>query len=138
MNIVFWLTMGVLFGALATQHGKWTRAKRFSRRENMNINSLQKQFYSDIPIDVLVPIFKILEESLDVPVGKLRPTDRFDVELAATNTEVVDNRNDLLWQKTLQLYGARLPDEVLKHVNNIHEYVYRLAHVVGQDLDRAH
>ena len=74
------------------------RAALFSDREELKLAEWEQRFAQGKNLD-LVRLRKSLRDlavTLDIPAGKLRPTDRFDVELAPTKGWEADDAASVL------------------------------------------
>jgi hypothetical protein len=60
-----------------------SRAKPIVRRPELTVGEIHDSYYADSPIsqDVLGRALEEISQDLGVPLGKVRPEDRFDVEL---------------------------------------------------------
>src|SRR5262249_251622 len=60
------------------------RVKRLGERQLLSMDDLCSRFYSggNLPMERILDVLKDLSEALEIPAGKLRPSDRFLVEFA--------------------------------------------------------
>jgi hypothetical protein len=60
------------------------RAIRFSDRPDMSVDEFCSTYYKDSSIgkETISKVLGVISEAIEVPAGKLRPSDRFDAELA--------------------------------------------------------
>jgi hypothetical protein len=67
-------------GTLALRRAK---ASRFASRLDLGNDDFFVKYYaaSGLPRDTVIRIRRLVADELEVPVGRLRPTDRFDQEL---------------------------------------------------------
>ena len=74
------------------------RTAGFAEREDLEIQELEKRFLEGGQLDptVLRKTLNELANALDIPVGKLRPSDRFDTELAPLRGWEADDAAGLL------------------------------------------
>ena len=90
MNVMLW---SVVIAGLAVAGGviAWNfiprrqRLKRFENRPDLGFDEIYDDFFSNkgLPKELVHELWNEVCTTLDVPTGKLRPTDRFDQELAA-------------------------------------------------------
>lgn len=57
------------------------RVARFESRELLSVSELCKAFFPDIPPDTVVKCLATISRITGIDAGRLRPTDRFKVEL---------------------------------------------------------
>jgi len=72
----------------------------FMHRPDMSLDEIWRQYYKDANIkqETIKEIFELVSNSTDIPVGKLRPSDRFDKELApAKGWEFSDGLVEIRW-----------------------------------------
>lgn len=86
MSNSFWILAGVLVAAaaiisLCERHNRRRKRIRFEHRESATTGQLAT-FFPSIPRDTVEEALGIISIAADVPVGMLRPHDRFDKELA--------------------------------------------------------
>jgi hypothetical protein len=87
---MMWLGTAFLLGVIVTvvcwtmRTGSHQRAARLFRREDFPSDKIYSEFFEKkhLPRDLVVELWNEVARSLGVPPGKLRPTDRFDKELA--------------------------------------------------------
>ena len=60
------------------------RVKHLGERQLLSMDDFCSQFYSgeELPRERILDVLKDLSEALEIPAGKLRPSDRFLIELA--------------------------------------------------------
>ena len=82
------------------------RRRTLQGRPELTIGQIFECYYAstDVGLGVVHEAFREISETLDVPLGKLRPGDRFDVELGPTvGWEYDDVVNDVLAHATQRL-----------------------------------
>lgn len=59
------------------------RHRRFKKRQELSLNELYDKYFSDTSVEreVFVALWRIAADKLELPAGRLRPTDRFKKEL---------------------------------------------------------
>lgn len=64
--------------------GKTQRLRRFKGRKELPLEEFISKFYSDIKInpEVVSEVLNVVGTALDIPLGLLRPSDKFNEELA--------------------------------------------------------
>lgn len=83
-----------------------SRRRTLQGRPDLTIDQIFECYYAstDVGLSVVREAFRDISETLDVPAGKLRPSDRFDVELGPTvGWEYDDVVNDLVAHATQRL-----------------------------------
>lgn len=58
------------------------KLKRFEGREHLSIEKIHDDFYPGYEMHELVELWQEIASAVEVPPGLIRPTDRFDTELA--------------------------------------------------------
>lgn len=83
------VALSVLVGILISRG----RQSAFRARENLPLEQIYEEYYrdSDIPSSVLNETLTRVAEVLEIPAGKLRPTDSFDSELGPVADPVFDD-----------------------------------------------
>jgi len=78
--------------------------KRFEQREELDLDAIYFWYFAHrgLPRDQVIELWCEVAESLDLPAGKLRPSDRFDGELAAVTGWGFDNPSGILTYVALQ------------------------------------
>ena len=87
---MMWLGIAFIVGVIATvvcmtmRTGSRERTARLSGREDFGSDVIYSQFFekNHLPRELTLELWNEVARSLGVPPGKLRPTDRFDKELA--------------------------------------------------------
>lgn len=103
------------------------RVKRLGERELLSMDDFCSRFYSgeDLPRERILDVLQDLSEALEIPAGKLRPNDRFLVELAPLkNTwgsiDDTDFSLMLLTKRLEKKYGVPID---MKAVKTIDDYI---------------
>jgi hypothetical protein len=101
------------------------RLERFADRENLSLEALYGQYFaqSKLPKRLVFELWNEIAELLRVPPGKLRPSDRFDIELAPVKGwEFDDNTIEVHWaaQRRLKRLGA---DADITEIQTLRDYV---------------
>ncbi|KJR40630.1 membrane protein [Candidatus Magnetoovum chiemensis] len=76
--------MAIAFILALVQHDKYVEHKKemlFADRERLTLDEIYDKFYKDLPKEQVIELWHETERILEMPSGKLRPLDRFDVEL---------------------------------------------------------
>lgn len=78
--------LSVVVSAIAVWHSRMRRErrKRFDSREDLELDAIYHWFFAHrgLPRDLVLELWRAVAESLGLPAGQLRPSDRFDEELA--------------------------------------------------------
>ena len=96
------------------------RKARFTERDELGFDDFVNLYYKDASLDQ-VRLRRALEEvsqAVQVPAGKLRPTDRFDVELAPPKGWELDDGTALLRQ-----FIAKKDTAGKKPISTLDEYL---------------
>ena len=107
----------------ASRNADAVRAERFGDREDLSINEWQQRFYPDVGIDSarLGEALNDLACNLGIPAGKLRPTDKFDFELAPMSGWEPDDSVALLSSLIKRRDSAT--SESVADIRNLDEYL---------------
>ncbi len=99
------------------------RRARLSDREDLSFVEFERRFYDGAELDSnqLRGALGDIASALDIPVGKLRPTDRFDAELAPPKGWEIDDGAALL-ARLLEKRGGKLPSGDAK-LQTLDEYL---------------
>lgn len=83
VGLVVVMGIGSLVAIASTIYSRRERRIRFDAREELGMEVIFSQYYakSSLSKDVIVRLWGECAETLGIPPGKLRPTDRFDHEL---------------------------------------------------------
>jgi hypothetical protein len=105
------------------------RRQALQARPDLRIEELHRQFYSDSPItpSALTLALDEIALALDVPRGKLRPSDRFDRELAATPGWEADDDLGVLNELVVKRLGDRA-----EKVQTVDDYIRLTAGLEGR------
>ncbi len=88
---IFYTLFVLTLSGIAAFFGVWRfgrgRAERFSNREDLPMATIYSQFFADAKLqkDLVFELWNEVATLLRVPPGKLRPSDRFDKELASAD-----------------------------------------------------
>lgn len=99
LGVAVALAFGVLiwlFGKRADQR----RAIRFDGRRQLSFDEIWDYYYSNSGLrrELVEEALRIIEKAIGVPIGKLRPDDRFSEQLAPERGwEMDDSLAELLW-----------------------------------------
>ena len=101
------------------------RRKRFDYRPELNLDEIYREYFAakKLPKDLTCELWKEVSETLRLPFGKLRPTDRFDQELAAPKGwEYDDEIVDLQWaaERRLKRIGGQAD---LSQIKTVADYI---------------
>jgi hypothetical protein len=87
------------------------KRKRFADRPDLSPEESQRQFNATDLSSVDFQMFiRQIAEATDIPQGKLRPTDRFDLELAPTKGWEFDDGLNLLPEVLQEKFGGDCED----------------------------
>jgi hypothetical protein len=125
--------MTTIIGGLLTVGGvlAWNfiphrrRLARFADREELSADSIYSEFFAanNFPKGLVLELWNEVAGSLRVPPGKLRPTDRFDKELAPVKGwEFDDDTLEVHWaaQRRVKKLGV---DADISAVQTLRDYV---------------
>jgi len=110
------------------------RAKRFKNRPELDFDQIYKDFFAHkgLQRELVYELWNEIAQSLDVPLGKIRPSDRFDQELAAPKGwEYDDNLVEVQWaaERRLKRVGVQVD---LSQIKTISDYVELFCRLQGQ------
>lgn len=128
---MLWLmiVLVVAGGALTWYFGKQADAKRVSRfgeRASLESDQFWRDFYPrrEVTLESVVEALRLVSDSTEVPPGKLRPTDRFAVELAPERGwEFDDGLAEIAWYVESKSKGS---SEGLETVDDLIRLLDRL------------
>jgi hypothetical protein len=100
------------------------RRSRLADREDISVEEFKRRYYAAEKIEApqLGVLLDEVAQALNVPRGKLRPTDRFRVELAPEKGWEADDGVGILAQ-LLAKRGAAPADGILIAVQTLDEYL---------------
>ena len=121
---------GVLLISIFTMFGvykkiKKKKADRFEERATLSDEDFFNTFYKDSGISksVIKEIIKDIATATEIPIGKLRPTDRFDHELAPVKGwEFGDGLIELNW-RVMERIEERTKKERIPSLNTVDDYI---------------
>jgi hypothetical protein len=108
------------------------RLKQFQGRPDLSLEQIHGEFFgrANFPKELVSELWNEVAESLRLPPGKLRPTDRFDKELAAPQGwEFDDEILDVQWaaERRLKRSGTQADLSQIKTVGDYVEFFCNLA-----------
>jgi len=108
------------------------RLKRFESRPDLSLDQIYGEFFGgrNLSKELVCELWKEVAESLHLPPGKLRPTDRFDAELAPPKGwEHDDNIVDVQWaaERRLKRSGTQADLSQIKTLSDYVEFFCNLA-----------
>lgn len=137
MNATLW---SVVIAGLAVAGGviAWNiiprrqRLKRFENRRELSLEQIYGEFFAgkNLPKQLACELWNEVAKCLCLPPGKLRPTDRFDQELAAPKGwECDDEILDVQWaaERRLKQSGTQADLSQIKTVADYVEFFCNLA-----------
>jgi hypothetical protein len=94
------IALGSIYFLFAGRRADERRRARFAHREDLSFDAFYRQYYqdSDLDADSVQRALDQVAGALNVPIGKLRPDDRFAVELAPQKGWELDDGAGLLGQ----------------------------------------
>jgi hypothetical protein len=115
------------------------RLKRFESRPDLSVEQIYNDFFAreNLPAELVSELWKEVAESLRLPPGRLRPTDRFDQELAAPKGwEHDDEILEVQWAAERRLKQCRTQADLsqIKTVGDYVEFFCKLAAKTQQAL----
>ncbi|SRR5713101_841985 len=119
-------------GVFSHRYIRNQRLKRFKGRSSLTPDEIYQQFYSSsgIPKTVVLDVLKEISEATEIAQGLIRPTDRFDIELApAKGWEEMDDAS-----LELKTYAEKLGNRTvsLSKVHTVRDYIELVAEVSQQ------
>jgi hypothetical protein len=107
------------------------RLKRFEDRSDLSLDQIYAEFFAskNLPKQLACELWREVSTSLRLPPGKLRPTDRFDQELAAPKGwEYDDDIVEIQWaaERRLKQSGTQADLSQIKTVADYVELFCRL------------
>ena len=107
------------------------RQKRFENRPNLSADHIYANFVAgrNLPKEFVCELWNEVAESLQLSAGRLRPSDRFDEELAAPKGwEFDDEILDLQWaaKRRLKQIGTQVDLSQIKTVGDYVEFFCNL------------
>lgn len=101
------------------------KLKRFEDRSDLNMDQIYAEFFAskNLPKELACELWNEVSGSLQLPPGKLRPTDRFDQELAAPKGwEYDDDIVEVQWaaERRLKQSGTKAD---LSRIKTVADYV---------------
>jgi hypothetical protein len=108
------------------------KLKRFEGRSDLSLDQIYDDFFADkkLPKELACELWNEVSALLHVPRGKLRPTDRFDQELAApTGWEYDDDIVEIQWaaERRLKQSGTQADFSQIKTVADYVEFFCNVA-----------
>jgi len=133
------IAISILVGILATGGvalyfviGTCKKDQNFAARQSWDDHAIEAAFATlNVPTRTVLPLLRELAETLEVPYGKLRPTDRFDVELAPAKGFEYDDPVavvPVLIERRFKKSGLPVPD--LSAIKTVADYIVQLAPTV--------
>lgn len=130
MNAVLW---AIVISGLAVAGGVigWKfipvqqKLKRFENRPDLSLDQIYGEFFvhKNLPKELVCELWNELSASLRVPAAKLRPTDRFDKELAVPKGwEFDDEILDVQWAAERRLKRSGVQSD-LSQIKTVFDYV---------------
>lgn len=113
------------------------RRSALKDRAELTVGEIYDSFYADSPIsrDAVGQALEEISEDLSVPLGKLRPQDRFDVELGPTpGWEYDDDVSDVMARARRRLVDSGASQDLtpIRTVDDYVRLVARSAHPAAQ------
>lgn len=103
---------------------------RFRNREDLPAHELYLEFFSDSELDeeAVTDFLRLVSTECEVPMGKLRPDDRFLVELAPTRGWELDDGVWLLPDCLAKRFGGAPSDYRIENPQTIRSISTTIAH----------
>ncbi len=105
------------------------RRRALKDRPELTVGEIYESYYADSSVsrDVVIKALEEISEELSVPLGKLRPQDRFDVELGpAPGWEYDDDVNELMARARRRLADSGLVRDAAP-IRTVDDYVRLVA-----------
>lgn len=90
------LSIICIVGVYINRRKRATLENRLGDRERLSPQSICEQFFRDLPQEHVEDVLREIASTLEVPLGLLRPNDRFDVELTYEGVFGYDGRMESL------------------------------------------
>lgn len=120
------VVLAVIGGVLAWNFlPRRQRLKRFENRPDLSLEQIYREYFAreSLPRDLVSELWKEVAESLRLPPGKLRPTDRFDQELAPPGGwEHDDEVMEVQWMAERRLKQCGMQAD-LSRIKTLGDYV---------------
>lgn len=104
---------------------RWTKVRRFRDRENLSLEALYQRHFFDtgLPFETVSKALEEIADDCAVPIGLLRPNDRFEQELRPIAWyESVDYLRDLQLN-LIEKVGRGAPVSPPITINTVRDYV---------------
>jgi len=127
---LFALSGVIALVVFATRRMIAKKRERFAGRPNVSPEELQRQFDTTglSPIEFAL-FLRQITEATDIPQGKLRPSDRFERELAPVRGWEYDDGLNLLPEMLQEKFGGECRDFDLKRNPTLGELLSAVARV---------
>ena len=125
LAIVVGLAAAIVWEAQASK----ARRRGFKDRRDLTLGEIYESYYADSSIskDLVGQALQEISEDLSVPLGKLRPEDRFDVELGPTpGWEYDDDVSDVMARARRRLVDSNASQDV-SSIRTVDDYVRLVA-----------
>jgi len=119
----------MILGILLSDYPEKIIKKRFLKRKNLTDDEIYQRYFKDVNIDkkVVLELWEEVANSFKVPKGKLRPNDRFSVELSPGNWYPLDDIYldfEYCINERLKKYGVNDKSINLdKQIKNVADYI---------------
>lgn len=127
---------GLLFGVIAAvvviiyfNKGSKLKLDRFKDREELSLDTIYDNFFKEKNVnkEVVVCLWNELAGVLELPKGKLRPTDSFDNELAPAKGYEFDDQIAAVPALVKRKFKAAGIEPNLDQIKTIYDYIMILA-----------
>lgn len=127
---------GILVFILGASAGVWTlregakrRRVRFANREVLSMDAIYERFFGSkgLPKEAVVELWNEVARPLGIDPGRLRPTDRFDMELSPVE-EWDDDIVEVHWaaERRLKKMGLKVDSTEVRTLGDYIEFFCRL------------
>lgn len=128
---LFWIVgfaIAAFYGVTSVIYPKRARASRFADREELSLDEIFSRFYerSGVPKDLVTELWKEAATALGIPGGKLRPTDRLDIELGPIKGFPLVDLNEEFCDtmiRRLRRHNAKAAPAELKPIKSLNDYI---------------
>jgi hypothetical protein len=128
-GIAFFVVVVAAVACMTLRTGSRERTARITGREDLSSGVIYSQFFEKerLPRDLALELWNEVARCLGVPPGKLRPSDRFDKELAPVE-EWDDDILDVAWaaERRLKKIGTHADLSQIKTVGDYVEFFCNL------------
>jgi hypothetical protein len=107
-----------------------TKQARFTDRENLNVEEIYQRYFSDSGLrkEKVIDLWIKIAQTLHLEPGRLRPTDRFDAELAPVQGHLVEDELIDLEELARDQFQDRWQKIKATKPCDLNEFIHMLLH----------